>query len=39
MARRKGSNDSDVEMLEAPPEGLPDTTGEEETAVEHSVVG
>src|SRR5712691_2588718 len=31
MARRKGSNgDSDVETLEAPPEGLPDTTGEEQ---------
>jgi transcription termination factor Rho len=29
MARRKGTNDSDVETLEAPPEGLPDTTGEE----------
>ena len=36
MARRKGSNDSDVETLEAPPEGLPDTTGEEAAAsVEH----
>src|SRR6476659_10076195 len=34
MARRKGSNDSDVETLEAPPEGLPDTTTEE-AAVEH----
>src|SRR6201989_1079084 len=34
MARRKGSNDSDVETLEAPPEGIPDTTGEE-AAVEH----
>ena len=29
MARRKGPSDSDVETLEAPPEGLPDTTGEE----------
>ncbi len=34
MARRKGPSDSDVETLEAPPEGLPDTTGEE-AAVEH----
>jgi len=34
MARRKGPTDSDVETLEAPPEGLPDTTGEE-AAVEH----
>ena len=34
MARRKGTNDSDVETLEAPPEGLPDTTGEEEVVVE-----
>jgi transcription termination factor Rho len=34
MARRKGPSDSDVETLEAPPEGLPDTTGEE-GAVEH----
>jgi transcription termination factor Rho len=34
MARRKGSSDSDVETLEARPEGLPDTTGEE-GAVEH----
>src|SRR5262245_18996542 len=34
MARRKGNNDSDVETLEAPPEGLPDTAGEE-AAVEH----
>ncbi len=29
MARRKGTNDSDVETLEAPPEGLPDTTADE----------
>ena len=36
MARRKGPSDSDVETLEPPPEGLPDTTGEEaEGAVEH----
>jgi transcription termination factor Rho len=38
MARRKGPSDSDVETLEAPPEGLPDTTGEEaaeDAAVEH----
>jgi hypothetical protein len=37
MARRKGPSDSDVETLEAPPEGLPDTTGEEagEGSVEH----
>ena len=36
MARRKGPNDSDVETLEAPPEGLPDTTGEENAVdVEH----
>jgi len=34
MARRKGPSDSDVETLEAPPEGLPDTTGEE-AAIEH----
>ncbi len=34
MARRKGSTDSDVETLEVPTEGLPDTTGEE-AAVEH----
>jgi transcription termination factor Rho len=34
MARRKGPSDSDVETLEAPPEGLPDTAGEE-AAVEH----
>ncbi len=34
MARRKGPTDSDVETLEAPPEGLPDTTVEE-AAVEH----
>ena len=34
MARRKGTNDSDVETLEAPPEGIPDTTGEE-AAIEH----
>src|SRR6266508_3507169 len=30
MARKKGSNESDVETLELPPEGLPDTTVEEE---------
>ena len=30
MARRKGTNGSDVETLEPPPEGLPDTTGEEQ---------
>src|SRR5439155_4606544 len=30
-----GTNDSDVETLEAPPEGLPDTTGEEDVAIEH----
>ncbi len=36
MARRKGPSDSDVETLEAPPEGLPDTTGEEAAVdVEH----
>ena len=36
MARRKGPSDSDVETLEAPPEGLPDTTGEENAVeVEH----
>ena len=38
MARRKGPSDSDVETLEAPPEGLPDTTVEEaaeEASVEH----
>jgi transcription termination factor Rho len=36
MARRKGTNESDVETIEAPPEGLPDTTAEEaaEVAVE-----
>ncbi len=34
MARRKGTNESDVETIEAPPEGLPDTTGEEAT-IEH----
>ena len=34
MARRKGTTDSDVETLEVPTEGLPDTTGEE-AAVEH----
>jgi transcription termination factor Rho len=34
MTRRKGTNDSDVETLEAPPEGIPDTTGEE-AAIEH----
>ena len=27
MAKRKGTSDSDVETLEAPPEGIPDTTG------------
>ena len=32
MARRKGPSDSDVETLEPPPEGLPDTTGEEARA-------
>jgi len=32
MARRKGPSDSDVQTLEAPPEGLPDTTGEEAAA-------
>ena len=39
MAKRKGPSDSDVETLEPPPEGLPDTTGEEaaaeDAAVEH----
>jgi len=35
MARRKGTNGSDVETLEPPPEGLPDTTVEEQ-AVEAS---
>src|SRR6266542_6302248 len=30
MARKKGSNESDVETLELPPEGLPDTAVEEE---------
>jgi transcription termination factor Rho len=35
MARRKNSNGSDVETLEIPTEGLPDTTGEEE-AIEHA---
>src|SRR6266498_296429 len=34
MARKKGSNESDVETLELPPEGLPDTAVEEE-AIEH----
>ena len=34
MARRKGTNDSDVETLEAPPEGSPDTTGERLPLVE-----
>ena len=34
MARKKGPNDSDVETLELPPEGLPDTAVEEE-AIEH----
>src|SRR5450759_860531 len=34
MVRKKGSNDSDVETLEMPPEGLPDTTVEDE-AIEH----
>ena len=29
MAKRKGTGESDVETLEAPPEGIPDTTGEE----------
>ena len=36
MARRKGPDDSDVETLEAPTEGLPDTTGEEDQGVETS---
>ncbi|MEO8430625.1 MAG: Rho termination factor N-terminal domain-containing protein, partial [Acidobacteriota bacterium] len=41
MARRKGSNGSDVQTLEPPvtPEGLPDTTAEEQEqealAIEH----
>ncbi len=35
MARRKGTSDSDVETLEAPPEGLPDTAVDEAAAVEH----
>jgi transcription termination factor Rho len=35
MARRKGTNGTDVETLEPPPEGLPDTTVEEQ-AVEAS---
>src|SRR5499433_2221941 len=37
MPKRKGPNGggTDVETLEAPPEGLPDTTGEEQ-AVEHA---
>jgi transcription termination factor Rho len=35
MARRKGTNGTDVETLEPPPEGLPDTTVEEQ-AVETS---
>ena len=35
MARRKSPNGTDVETLEVPTEGLPDTSGEEE-AVEHS---
>ena len=30
MARRKGPGDSDVETLEAPPEGLPPDVTEEE---------
>jgi len=34
MARKKGSNGSDVETLELPPEGLPDTEVEEQ-AIEH----
>src|SRR5512144_3216604 len=34
MARKKGPNDSDVETLELPPEGLPDTEIEEQ-AIEH----
>src|SRR6202051_4013225 len=34
MTRKKGSNDSDVETLELPPEGLPDTEIEEQ-AIEH----
>src|SRR5512142_289515 len=36
MPKRKGTNGgADVETLEAPPEGLPDTTGEEQ-AIEHA---
>ena len=34
MARRKGTNESDVQTLEPPAEGLPDTAGEE-ASVEH----
>src|SRR5512141_3238349 len=34
MARKKGSNGSDVETLEFPPEGLPDTAVEEQE-IEH----